>query len=212
MTQNQNQNPAADDREFVSPAGVLSYPHLAQPDAFKGGVPKFRCSIIVLGDAEASAKQKLADVIAAARQAADDKFKSPDLKGLMLAVGPANERDRETFGDPDALVVKLANKAAPVLFDAYGDKVDGDDPKTHSELFYPGAIVRAKAWAFGWDSGRRGVSFLLQGVQHVDAGEPIGSSSTPVTFDAVKARPKPAEAWEDTTPNDEPADSDSMPF
>ena len=135
------------------------------------------------------------------------------MKELMLPVGPIKERDVETFGDPAALVVKATNKARPALFDGQGNRLDPEDPTTYSQWFYPGCFARLRVWSFPWDSGRKGVSLVLQGVQHCGDGEPIGSSSTEITMDAVG--PPSGEAWEPG--EEEAAESkgiapDDMPF
>ena len=205
-------------REVTTPIGFLSYPKLKQAEAYMGkGEPKFRAQIVVVRNVDGeSAKEQLgAGIIPALRAAAEEKWadKVPPMKELMLPVGPVKERDVETFGDPGALVIKATNKAKPALFDSQGNRLDPEDPTTYSQWFYPGCFARLRVWSFAWESGRKGVSLVLQGVQHVGDGEPIGSSSTEITMDAVAAPPGAGagEAWE---PGEEesPGDDSEMPF
>ena len=210
------------DRTIYTPPGYLSYPHLETPDQYGGkGPAKYRASIIVCAEGDKTAKQLVGEkIVPALRAAAQDKFGKPSLKGLDIAADKVGEKDGETFGDPNAVVIRAANKLQPGFFDEYGHRLDPSDARTFSEKFYPGALCRMKVWSYGWTFGpKRGVSFLVEGIQFIGEGERIGSSSSEVTMDAVRAEPERAAGYEpgeeeylSEDEDEDEDDSDGMPF
>lgn len=72
------------------------------------------------------------------------------------------------------LTVRSESQFAPTLVDSHGAVLQ--DGATIRSLFYPGRRVRAAITAFPWvhtETGRKGVSFNLQGVMDAGPGEKL---------------------------------------
>ena len=215
-----------DVRNATTPVGFLSYPHLAKPDQYGDDPSKarYQATIVVSGDG-ADVREIVGKAV---RAAAKDKFPGVALSKLKMPIEEADAEYLETFGLEQGRIVKTSGKARPKLFDKYGDPLDPDDPKTFSEYFYPGALVRAKVWAYAWTYGpKKGVSLLLKAVQFYEDAEPIGSSSEEVTMEPLAERPQSAaqgadfpesgdpvteDHWPDDDDADGPVDDDDLPF
>lgn len=115
----------------------------------------------------------------------------PDLQALAAAVAPGGnfaglEVGVKTNGQlakplpgipADWFVVRSSTQFAPYVADGAGNHLDQGNPANHATIktqFYAGKKVRAALSAFAWtfaQTGRRGISFNLQGVMASDDGE-----------------------------------------
>ena len=212
-----------DARRLITPAGILSYPHLDQPDRYqKTGQPRYRANLLLAAHPETgeTAREQCKPLLAAVTAAAHDKFGTSDLSGLRLPMEAASPKDAELLDDLGAVVVKTMALAQPALFDEHADRLDPDDPKTFENVFYAGAVVRLSVWATGYDVGQNtGVTLVLNGVQKVADGTPLASGrSGKPEFQPVKTRPAKRNAFDDPPavrqdpPPIQTTTTDGMPF
>lgn len=114
-----------------------------------------------------------------------------DLKALAAAVAPGGnfaglEVGVKTNGQlakplpgipADWFVIRSSTQFAPYVADGAGNHLDQNNPANHGLIkstFYAGKKVRAALSAFFWTypaTGKRGISFNLQGVMASDDGE-----------------------------------------
>lgn len=101
-----------------------------------------------------------------------------NLAGLEVGVKMNGQLAKPLPGIPsDWFVVRSSTQFAPYVADGAGIQLDQSNPATHATIktqFYAGKKVRAALSAFAWTypaTGRRGISFNLQGVMASDEGE-----------------------------------------
>jgi hypothetical protein len=98
--------------------------------------------------------------------------------GLEVGVKTNASLTKPIPGVPgDWFVVRSSTQYAPYVADGAGNQLDQGNPASHSIIktqFYAGKKVRAALTAFAWthpQTGRRGISFNLQGIMASDDGE-----------------------------------------
>lgn len=109
---------------------------------------------------------------------ADAAAPGGNLAGLEVGVRLNGQLRKPLPGIPaDWLVVRSSTQFAPYVADSAGNPLDQSNRDTHAAiktLFYAGKNVRAALSAYYWahtKSGRRGVSYNLQGVMAAGEGE-----------------------------------------
>jgi len=98
--------------------------------------------------------------------------------GLEVGVKTNAQLAKPLPGVPgDWFVIRTSTQFAPYVADGAGNQLDQSNPATHGTIktqFYAGKKVRAALSAFAWAhqaTGRRGISFNLQGIMAADEGE-----------------------------------------
>jgi len=101
-----------------------------------------------------------------------------NLAGLEIGVKTNGSLAKPLPGIPaDWFVVRSSTQFAPYVADGAGNQLDQSNPASHGTIktqFYAGKKVRAALSAFAWTyaaTGRRGISFNLQGIMAADEGE-----------------------------------------
>lgn len=101
-----------------------------------------------------------------------------NLAGLEVGVKTNGALAKPLPGIPaDWFVVRSSTQFAPYVADGAGNQLDQNSPATRELIklqFYAGKKVRAALSAFAWShaaTGRRGISFNLNGVMAADEGE-----------------------------------------
>jgi Protein of unknown function (DUF2815) len=101
-----------------------------------------------------------------------------NLAGLEVGVKTNGALAKPLPGIPaDWFVVRSSTQFAPYVADGAGNQLDQNNPATHGMIktqFYAGKKVRAALSAFAWTyaaTGKRGISFNLNGVMAADEGE-----------------------------------------
>lgn len=171
---------ATNSTKVISPLAVLSYPHLAAPQASQDGkAPKYSATLIFTPETLADAKEKalfeqmqkaaIAAIEAKWPGKADALLKSETFKKGF-------RRDAESKGYPaGSIFVNVRSSQQPGIVYAHAgadgkpEKMAQEDIKTK---MYPGVIVRGSLAAFAYDNnGNKGVSFGLNNLQLVRNGE-----------------------------------------
>lgn len=103
---------------------------------------------------------------------------SKNIAGLEVGAKLNSSLAKPLPGVPsDWIVVRASTQFAPYIADEHSTKLDQNDAelrKTIKTTFYAGKRVRAALSAYSWShqkTGRRGVSFNLQGVMAAEDGE-----------------------------------------
>lgn len=110
------------------------------------------------------------------------------LAGLEIGVNQASTLKKPIPGIPgDWLVVRASTQFAPTILNTQGQAVTGSE--AIRATFYPGRRIRGALSVFPWNhptTGRKGVSFNLQGVMDAGPGErlAIGDGVTVNAFQA----------------------------
>jgi len=98
--------------------------------------------------------------------------------GLEVGVKTNAQLAKPLPGVPgDWFVIRTSTQFAPYVADGAGNQLDQSNPANHGTIktqFYAGKKVRAALSAFAWAhaaTGRRGISFNLQGIMAADEGE-----------------------------------------
>jgi hypothetical protein len=170
--------------KVITPAGMLSYPHLDKPQKPQAGSTqkeKFSATFVFKPGTD------LKELIAAALAAAEEKWPGKGaelLKGGKIrspfrkdAVDKGYTAERG-FGE-GSVFINCRTEQKPGLVLAVAGP-DGKPMKVADEnirdTFYPGCTVRASLRAFGYDNnGNRGVSFALNNIQKLADGERLDS-------------------------------------
>jgi hypothetical protein len=159
----------------ITPVGILSYPHIAKPQAMEEGKPaKYSATVIFSEGTDLSALQAAA--VAAAEAAYPGKGKSMLKKGQLKSPF-RTDCEAKDYKDCVAFINVRTEKQPGAVF-SYAD-AETNKPKAipldqiEKEL-YPGAKVRVSVNAFAYNtSGNKGVSFALNNIQKVADGERI---------------------------------------
>ena len=167
-----------------TPKGMLSYPHLFEPQTPPNGTePVYSCSLVFDADTDITALKKAAD------DAAAEKF-GPKWRDKNLRM-PFRDDGEEKGYSPGSVFINIKSRQAPGIVDRYPG-TDGlprviDNP----EDLYPGCYVMASLRPFAYDTaGNRGVSFALQNVQKLDEGKRIdGRVNAKDEFEATESIP-----------------------
>ena len=167
----------------VTPAAILSYPWIAepQPPLDEKGKSMFSAALIFSDEIMRKFNQfgtSLDPLRAAAKAAATEKFgdklptllRNPNFKSGF-------RDDGEDKGYPKgAVYINARNERRPgavYLYPAPDGRPALVLPDDIKDAFYPGAIVRAQVRAFGFDkAGNKGVSFALNNIQLIDGSAP----------------------------------------
>jgi hypothetical protein len=162
-------------KKLITPAAVLSYPHLDEPQAPMNGQgnPKYSGSLVFLQGTDLSALQ------AAVLEAATDKWGASAAAKLKSgALKSPFRTDAEAKGYPEgAIFINVRSEQKPGTVYLYPDATTGKpaivpDDKV-KETFYAGATVRASITAFAYDRPEsKGVSFGLNNIQLLDGTTP----------------------------------------
>lgn len=98
--------------------------------------------------------------------------------GLEVGVKTNSQLAKPLPGIPgDWFVIRSSTQFAPYVADGAGNHLDQNNPANHGVIksaFYAGKKVRAALSAFFWTyqaTGKRGISFNLQGLMAADDGE-----------------------------------------
>jgi len=121
---------------------------------------------------------------------------------ISLSVETNASRKKPLPGIPgDWLVVRGVSRFAPEIYGADGVQVTITPESTNAirQLFYAGRRVRVTlaAWAWSHPSGKRGISFNLNGIMDAGPGErlPIGNNSgAAFAGHAQQGQPAPQQA------------------
>jgi hypothetical protein len=177
----------------VTPKGMLSYPHLAEPQQPKNGKgkPKYSATVVFAPGTD------LATLQAAVFAAAEEKFGTKGAEMLRTgALKSPFRKDAEAKGYPaGSIFINARTERQPGLVylhagsekDASGRALPARIPaeKIRDDL-YPGCFVRVQLRAFFYDTeGNKGISFALNNVQKLADGERIdGRQDATDAFDA----------------------------
>jgi hypothetical protein len=199
---------------ILTPAALLSFPHLFKPRAPTPGAAE-RYSCILVFDEKAQATEAFKAMKAAVATCIDEKWgagKSKDaafVKGLKhLPFRDAGEKEYEGF-DPGKVFISPWRRGdeRPGVIDLNGNEIlaPGD--------VFAGQLARASVRAFAFDnSGNRGVSFGLEHVQILKADMPRldGRKSAAQTFAKAAIEGFDADAYGD--PSAASSGDDDFPF
>lgn len=159
----------------------VSHPHVFKPHAVKQG-DKPTYSIEMLFDKKST---KLEDFkkrlnAAAAAKWGDDKSQWPEPLTLPIRDGDKPKRNNKT----KQMEVKPEHKGMWVMKASSSGEfqrphiasVDAEVPLQNESELYPGCYARAYLTAHAYEfADKNGVKFLLDGVQFIRDGEPLGS-------------------------------------
>jgi hypothetical protein len=187
---------------ITTPLAVLSYPHFLHPqpadtEENPNAKDKFAGTFIFLEGTDMEAMRK------AAFAAAEEKWpgKAAELfkKGLPAFRSPFRYTDAEEKNYPaGSIFVGARSDTRPGLVYPYAEPGTGKPALVPldkiTEVFYPGAIVRAQLRAFAYDrKGNKGVSFALNHVQFVKDGERLDNRvKAEDAFEATELAETPA--------------------
>jgi len=161
-----------DVRRVLTPKARGSYLHIFQPKAFKGQNPKYSATLLFDKD-----DTDMSELEAARDAALEEQFGANHSKWPKDLDDPIRDGDDESqYPDKDVYrnhwVVKASSNEdnPPGVFDKQGKEV------IDAKKIISGDYIRAKIFAIAWDTaGNRGASFLLDGVQLMEKGEPLSS-------------------------------------
>lgn len=176
---------STDATKVQTPEAILSYPNFEKPQQANGqGKAKFSAAFVFAGGRD-TVKALAAAAIAAARKKwgsdADQMIKDGVIsifggKGAAIRTDAAAKKYKGDRFPEGTVFVNARSDQRPGL--AYAHAAPGSNkPELVPadkivEVFYPGAIVRASLTAFAYDTnGNKGVSFGLNAVQFLSAGE-----------------------------------------
>ncbi len=159
----------------ISPKGILSYPHLFEPQIPPGQTdPVYSCTVVFPDGTDLSEMKKVVDQVGVEKWG--QKYAGGVKDGKIRL---PFRTDGEEKGYPEgSTFINIKSKAAPGVVSIYPG-ADGkpkriDDP---AEV-YAGCQVRVSLRAFAYDvNGNRGVSFALNNVQKVADGQRLDGRS-----------------------------------
>lgn len=166
-------------KKVRTPTFRLSFPHLDAPTAMEEGQEKkYRCTMLFPKDTDLSALKKAgqnAMVEALGKEKAVTTWKA-----LMSGKTQMNNPFRngaiekpDFAGYEDSIFVAASCKNQPAVV---GPNRQAFPIEKIKEKVYAGCYCQAVLIAFWFESGKKGLSFALQGIQKVKDGEPFGSS------------------------------------
>ena len=151
---------------ILTPTAILSFPQLFTPrPRSEGAKPVYSCSLLFDDEAQATAEYK------AMQQATIDAAKAKfganvNLKQVMFPFRDAGEKTYTGY-EPGMTFINPWSETPPTVVDEQVQDV------INPNLIYAGQNVRAYLVAKGWlNSGKKGVSFYLNGVQIIDHKAP----------------------------------------
>lgn len=181
---------ASADTKVITGEAILSYPNLLKPQAGNRdgtGTPKYSVALVFAGGRATTDKLAQA-AVAAAREKwagkADEMIKTGALlvyggKGAAIRTDAAAKKyTGDRFPEGTVFVnARSANRPGLVYAHAGPNGKPAIVPEDKiAETFYPGCLVRASLTAFGYDTnGNRGISFGLNNLQVIGAGERLDS-------------------------------------
>jgi hypothetical protein len=151
---------------IVTPTGTLSFPQLFTPKPrSEGAKPVYSCTILFDTEAQSSVEYKAMQT--ACLDAAKLKFgANVNLKQVLFPFRDAAEKSYKGY-DPGKVFINPWSESQPTVVDEQVQDV------INPSLIYAGQNVRAYVVAKGWlNSGKKGVSFYLNGLQIVDHKAP----------------------------------------
>ncbi len=177
-------------RQILTPKFRASYEHVLKPQERKKGDGKPMYSIEMLFD---KTEVKLADLqkpaIAALKQKfGADKAKWPSGMNYPWADGdkPMGKKKKLRPEAAGMWVLKAstnAEYAAPPVVDERGETL------ITNKQFYSGCYARAQLTALAYDNESAGVKYLLDGVQKLDDGEPLGGRKSAAEMFGIADQP-----------------------
>lgn len=158
----------------------LSFPHLFEPKAMKGGEPKFQASFLIEKSDEEQLARLKAAIVAAAKAQWPETWKDLKMKGkLTFCLHEGEEKDWDGY-TKDNMYISTSCKKRPLVLDRDRSPLTKDDTRPYGGC-YVDAII--KLWAQDNEFGKR-VNAELMGVQFYRDGEPFGAG--PVSPDEFK--------------------------
>jgi len=169
---------------------VLSFPNLAEPQAFGKGDPAYGAKFPIVPNSE---QQKLIEdaMLEVAKEEWGDK--GPSILAGLVEDGEVSFTKKvyknKTTGEPyqgfegkHYLATRNA-KTQPTVFDQYGEKISGKGDIERQA--FSGAVVNASVEIWAQDSkdwGRR-INCSLRGIMLTGEGENVGGGSAPASAD-----------------------------
>lgn len=178
--------------KIKTPEGQLSFPFLfvakAKMNATENDRPRFSTAIVFPKDTDLTELKQLVLDAALAKfgEKAPDMFRSKALRTPFRTDGEA-----KGYG-PDTTFITAWSHNRPGVVSIYPDPDNDGKPTVitadETEKVYPGVIAKLLVSCFGYDnSGNKGVSFSLAGVQIRRKGDRLdGSIAATDAFDADK--------------------------
>ena len=185
----------------ITPEAILSYPQLHEAKEDDRGKLKYGCALVMLEDADLSALEAAA--IAAATKKFGATISVPGGKKIPVAQAFTAGVLRSPFrtdavakGYPEgSTFINVKTERRPSVVYPWIDPATGKPavmpPENVAEELYPGAIIRASVNAFGYDyQGNKGVSFALNNIQFIRAGERLDNRMAATDeFDVLSEEP-----------------------
>ena len=178
--------------KVVTPEGQLSFPFVftAKPkmNAVEGDRPRFSTAIVFPEGADLQALKQIVLDAAKAKfgDKASDMFRSKALRSPFRTDG-----ESKGYAEGTTFITAWSHNR-PGIVSIYPNPSDNGRPtpitEADADKVYPGVIAKLLVSAFAYDnSGNKGVSFSLAGVQIIKDGERIDGSIAAVdAFDADK--------------------------
>ena len=175
--------------KVISPAAILSYPHLFEPNLPPGAAePVYSCALIFEKGTDLGELKKAA--LAAATEKFGNKAEALIRDGKLRM---PFRTDGEEKGYPEgSIFMNVKNKSKPGIVSVYpgpdGKPTTIDDPAQ----IYAGCKVRVSLRAYAYDvSGNKGVAFSLNNLQKLADGDRLdGRVKAADEFDAdLSAKP-----------------------
>lgn len=163
-----------DEQRLITPVFRVAFPHVFQPQAMKGGTPKYSVTMLFPKDSDLSALKK---AMKAAKIAAfgSDKANWPEFE-MPVKDGDVPSTTGEIYeGFAGHYAIKASSNAnsKPGVFD------ESVQPITEPADFYPGCYAIAYCFAYVWEfNGRHGVGFILDHLQKQRDGQPFGGKKS----------------------------------
>lgn len=178
--------------KLMTPKFRVSFPQVFEPRAV-GESTKKKYSMVMLFsvaeiDKSPEAKKQWADMIAAAKFIANEKWPKGIPANLQWPFRKGEEKEQYQGYGPGVIFVTATTTTRPGLVDER--KVAIINP----EDFYAGCYARATVNPYAWTyMGKNGVSFGLQNIQKLADGEPFsGRTNAEDDFDATGEFPASA--------------------
>lgn len=170
---------------LITPEGILSYPHLFEPQQPKGGEgkAKYSAALIFLAGTDLSEMKKAA-IAAGVEKWGETKF--ADMVKKKQIRMPFREGEEKGYPDGSTFI-NIRSDNQPGVVDRIQDPKTGK-PRviTDEGEVYAGCRVRASVSAFAYDTnGNKGVTFGLNNIQKLGDGERLdGRTRAEDDFDA----------------------------
>lgn len=157
-------------KTIMTPAAILSFPHLFKPSAAPGSDKlKYSCSLVFPAGAD------LAELKQAALDAANEKFGADKVPAMLRSAKlrmPFRDDGADKGYPENAVYINVRSDKQPGVVGVYPGPDGRPMPITDETLVYAGCKVRATVRAFAYDtSGNRGVAFALNNVQKLADGD-----------------------------------------